>query len=156
MRSVIVHDCATIMQLSLNKDYNNFSVKSPILGRLLALPVAVIDVAIDTFKPYLAAIEQIALVLINFFGAAFSKKCSLKEALICSERTFTEIATIPIKSMLFVPKIIFQFFAMLIHPQIAQSINPHLSTFKSGTINEYYKKVPSHLNAHQSYSQHAV
>lgn len=153
MRTDIVNTCADAMQFSIYKDFNAFGGKSPVLSRVLALPVAVLDVAIDTFKTYLSAIEHVALAVINLIGAVFSKKYTLKDALVSAELALISSAMVPVKSMLAMPKIIFQCIAILIHPSKAQSINARQATFKNEPIDLYVVNKPTFSH---DYSVHTI
>lgn len=114
-----------------NEIYSKLNNSNKLLGRLCSIPVAVLDVALDTSKISLYVIDHIALALINLVGAAFSKECTLKDALLYTEGTFRLAAIIPVR-VAFVPvKIIFQIFAIIINPKKVQSINYENPTFRS-------------------------
>ena len=130
MKSHEVQVCFTDLQGKLYSKLNNFSRSNEILGRLCSIPVSILDVALDTLKTPLSAIEYLAMAAINLIGALFSKKYTLKDALANTEWTFAAIANTPVKLFMAPIKIVFQFFAILIHPEKVEPIDYNKSTFK--------------------------
>ena len=109
---------------------NSFSISHEILGRLGAIPVSIIDVALDTIQPTLSAIEAGVLVIINVVGSLFrSYQYSLKDALANVEFTFTNLALASIKIAFAPLKILHQFVAILIDPVKVNGISYHRPTF---------------------------
>jgi hypothetical protein len=76
----IVHISLGNVQDGLAVAQDKLRSKSPLLGLLAVLPVAILDVSIETIKTPLKAIEQLALAAINLIGAAFSHNCTLRGA----------------------------------------------------------------------------
>jgi hypothetical protein len=52
----------------------------PILGRVAAIPVAVIRAVTETLFVVVDIVESLTRAIFNLIGAAFSKKCTLKAA----------------------------------------------------------------------------
>ncbi len=69
------------LQNSLYKGLNNFSLNNKNLGRLCSIPVAVLDVGIDTSSYPVYMINNVAMVAINLIGAAFNREYTLKQAI---------------------------------------------------------------------------
>lgn len=118
------------LESKIYSNLNAFSNSHPLLGRLCALPVSIIDIAIETVAISIAAIESIATAAFHLIGLAFSKKCTLKGALAHTESTLLLITSIPVKLIMALPKIAFQFFAIIIAPEKVQYFNYCGPTFK--------------------------
>lgn len=83
-----------------NQLYNKLNIHSknnPHSGRLLSIPVAVIDAALYTFKIPLHAIESAVLVPLNLIGAMFSNDYSVKDSIMSFEWALSCAAVTPIK-----------------------------------------------------------
>lgn len=106
-------------QVENYEKYNEYSEKHKGRGRLLALPVAILDVALDTFKVPIEAVYQIALAIINLIGSMFSKQHSLKDALGCTEFALKFALTTPVLVLMAPFKIFFQTIVNLIDPERA-------------------------------------
>lgn len=100
----------------LYKKLHDVSKNHSIVGRLSAVPVAIVDVALSTLRLPFAAIEQVALAVINLFGAAFSLKYTLKHALFYTKSAFSGIASAPVHIAMAPVNIIYQIFAIVINP----------------------------------------
>lgn len=97
MRHSIVFQQTTMLQKSIYSNLNNFSQRNKNWGRFFSIPVSILDVAIDTLRCPLTAIEHIALAAINLIGVAFSTQYSLKDALVCTEVAVLTAVCTPIK-----------------------------------------------------------
>lgn len=117
----------TIFQKELYSKLNNFSQTHKTMGRFCSIPVSVLDVAIETSKAPIGSIECLAMAAINLVGLAFSKKFTLKDALINAEFTLISIVVTPVKLATAPLKVIYQLFAILINPEKVQSIVPILN-----------------------------
>ncbi|MCX6987432.1 MAG: hypothetical protein NT065_04670 [Chlamydiae bacterium] len=101
---------------------NNLSTNHRNIRGLLALPVAILDVATQFMKTPLHAIESAAMAVINLIGASFSNRYTLADALISMEMAIKYSLQTPV-CLLFTPfKIMAQFFRITTDPQ-ARSIN---------------------------------
>lgn len=129
MLSNIIHNEISKAQNQMHRDFNDFSEQHEIIGRLLALPVAFVDVTLETFKVPLAVIEYLALAAINLIGAIFDPdKYTIKHALLAFEVSLLSVLKIPLALALLPIKLLFQTGAIFIHPELANSIND-LTTF---------------------------
>lgn len=141
MRTYFVNQKISELQDQLYSKLNNFSQSNKTLGRFCSIPVSILDVALDTFKSPLGAIEYVAMAAINLIGAAFSKEftlkgftfkeLTLKDALGCTEFALGAAVNIPVKLVVAPVKIIFQFIAIIINPEKVQSINYLKPTFQA-------------------------
>lgn len=117
----------TSCQENLYSGLNKFSTLHPNWGRLCALPVSVVDVALEVLKGPLDAIENAALVPINLVGSAlsickFKNSCALKDSLLCAERALRATATIPVAIFTAMPNVVLQFSSIIITPETVDSI----------------------------------
>lgn len=131
MKDSIVLKKGSDLQNDLYVKLNDFSKTNKTMGRFCSLPVSVVDVALNTLRLPLASIEYIALFAINLIGAAFSKQCTLKDALYCTELAIQAAVSTPIKLLMAPLKIVFQFFAIIIDPETVQSVEWSKPTFKT-------------------------
>jgi len=131
MRTCFVLQKTAGLQDSLYSGLNNFSQTNKILGRFCSITVSILDVALDTLKSPLNAIEHVAMAAINLIGAVFSTKFSLKDALASTEFALGSAVNTPVKLVVAPFKIIFQLFAIIINPEKVQSINWLKPTFKA-------------------------
>lgn len=100
---------------------NNLSTNHPTSRRILALPVAILDVTAQVMKTPLHAIESAAMAVINLIGAGFSNQYTLEHAAVSIEMAIQCSLQTPVR-LLFTPfKIMSQFFRIIIDPQ-ARSI----------------------------------
>lgn len=130
MKPHIVSDFSTSTQANMYYKLNMFSVSQPLLGRLGAIPVSIIDVALDTIQPPLSAVESAVLVVFNVVGAIFRQyNYSLKDALANVEWTFMNLALASVKIALAPLKILHQFVAILVDPVNVNDINYYRATF---------------------------
>lgn len=124
MKLCYVYRKTTQLQDYMYSELNTFSRSNKVLGRLCSVPVSVLDVAIETLRTPLQVIENVALFAFNLIGAAFSKECSLKDALQCAEWAVVGVLHTPV-AVAFAPlKVIYQLFAIIIDPVEIKSINP--------------------------------
>lgn len=131
MRTYFFHQKIVNLQDELYSKLNNFSQSNKTQGRFCSIPVSILDVALDTFKSPLAAIEYLAMAAINLVRAAFSKQFTLKDALACTEFALGSAVNIPVKLVLAPVKIIFQLFAIIMNPEKVQSIHYQNPTFQA-------------------------
>lgn len=129
MRSQSVSTKTLELQDNLYVKLNSVSRVNKNWGRLYSVPVALLDVALDTFKAPLAAIEYVGLAGINLFEAACSKEYTLKDALVCTQIALEATVSFPIALIVAPFKVIFQVFAIIINPKKVQSISWHRPTF---------------------------
>lgn len=130
MRYFLAQKPCINLQDGLYLKLNNLSQSNKILGCFCSIPVAILDVALDTLKTPLWMIECVAMAAINLVGVAFSNKYTLKDALAHTEWALICAADIPVKLFLAPVKVVFQFIVIIINPKDAQSINYAKPTFK--------------------------
>lgn len=134
MRSYLVTGFTIENQLELYKGHKDFSVNHPIIGRLLAVPVAFLDVSVSVFIIPISVIEHLALVAINLFGSTISTECTVKDALDNFEVACLETITYPVK-VLFMPiKFLFQVCVIIIDPAEYLPAVDGLAAFKGENI----------------------
>jgi hypothetical protein len=129
-------DHSLSLQGQLYSRFNAFSQENPNWGRVCAIPVSLADVALETIKSPLAVIENIALAIINFLGAVgsvgykFKNSYTLKESLMTAQMALCHVVTTPVAIFMAMPKLAFQFFAIVIDPKTVQSITAQSPTYK--------------------------
>ncbi len=123
MRSNFIQDKTTELQNNLYSQLNKFSQTNKTLGRFCSIPVSILDVALDTLRSPLHAIEQVAMVAINLIGAVFSTEYSLRDALFSTESALASAVNTPVKLAMAPFKIIFQLFAIIINPEKVHPLN---------------------------------
>jgi hypothetical protein len=140
MKSLITDHYVTKAQNSLYQKLNTFSKSHNYLGRVVSIPVAFTDVALEFLKNPLRIIERIAFVGINLFGVTFNERCSLKDAICNAEYVLGNITCIPVAIVMTPVKLAFQILSGLYDAQNVTSINwlPHLGDDKQRLI--YPKK----------------
>lgn len=150
MRSDWVSGCLVEMQLDAYQAHKAFSKKHQFLGRLCGVPAAMCDVIYDTSVIW-SAVEHLAFAAINLVGAAYSNKCTIKDAIFNFEVACMETASFCIKMVLFPIKFLFQVCIILINPVKYRPINYTLAAFKGETILQYQHQSPAHLQIIQQY-----
>ncbi len=114
------HSALKTVQDHLYMDVRNFAKHHKTLGRCIAIPVALVDVTLETLRLPLQAIEDIAMTAINLIGKVFSSpKCHLKHALMNIERSLMHAADIPIAVVMAPFKLLYQSLAIVIKPEEA-------------------------------------
>jgi hypothetical protein len=140
------------LQGHLYSKLNVFSQKNPNWGRVCAIPVSAADVALSLLKMPLSIIENAALVPINLVGAAlsvcnFKNSCSLKDSLICTEKTLILVSTTPVAIFMALPKLVFQFSAIVIAPETVKPFSRvRLESYAGGISKTGQDKLYSSLN----------
>jgi len=115
-------DSISETQNNLYDKLNCFSSTDKTAGRIIAIPVGISDVVLDTLKTPLCAINNIYLIAINLIGSAFYQRFSLKRALKNTELALQNISAIPVKLAMAPIKLIFQIFTGIINPTQVSSI----------------------------------
>jgi hypothetical protein len=136
VKTYALYDISDSCQENLYIGLNKFSESYPNWGRICAVPVSVADVALEVLKVPLMAVENAALVPINLVGSAlsickFKNSCTLKDSLICAERALSNAVSIPVVIFMAVPKLAFQFSAIVIDPKTVQSIRFNKPTYSA-------------------------
>jgi hypothetical protein len=146
MRSDLATGYAVENQLKVYHAHRNLSQQNQFNGRLLAVPVAMLDVMLSTGKVPLSVIEHLAVAVINLLGAAFSDKCAIKDALSSFELACISMASTPVQILLAPIKFVFQVCIILIDPVKYQ---PYLTNpaFEGGVVVMYHHSYPAHLKA---------
>lgn len=121
--------CGNLIQDNLYKNLNSFSTSHPILGKVAAIPVSILDVAVETLKTPLRVIEEVALVILNLLGALFSEKYTIKDALANFEWSLRDSASVPVVVAIMPIKLIFQLIASIFDPARVLSINYRRYTY---------------------------
>ena len=62
---------------------NEYAKNRSVLGRVSVIPVALFDVALQTLKTPLWAIERIVVAAMNLVGILFHQNCNLRDSLVC-------------------------------------------------------------------------
>lgn len=122
MQSMIVESCLTRAQNAMYMSFNEGAEESPCAARIVAIPVAIADALLQGLKIPLTIIERVAFALINLFGAAFSTKCTVKDAL----QHFEGMLIQPVRAVVLPFKLIYKIIANLYNPAYAQSMTDSL------------------------------
>ena len=127
MKTMYAYTATTQKQYALYNDLNALAKENTMKGRFTAIPVAVADVALDTIRPLLSAVEFVALTVINIIGKIFCyPKCTLKGALSYVEGALTSISILPAKVVLAPLKLLYQVGAGLWDPiKVESCIGPN-------------------------------
>lgn len=116
--TAIVEKSAAAIQDQIYHGFGTSIRKHPYCGLLLSPLVALADTLVDTLKLPLAAIECVALAVINLLGTLFcSKTWTLKGCLICIEKAAIYAARIPVAVLLAPLQFIYQTVAILSDPK---------------------------------------
>lgn len=134
MRTFNLTEQVSGMQAVLYINLNEYSESHKILGRFRSVPVAILDVALETFKTPLNVIQGIALAVINLVGAVFSDECHLKDALYCAEKALANAVLIPIKFGIAPLKLVFQIFSGMIDPENLQPFHARTNFSNLGPL----------------------
>lgn len=79
MKIYYAYNKITETQKELYNQFNVFSKSHQTMGRLGSLPVALLDVTLETAKPLLSIIEGVVLAVLNLVGAPFSMTYTFKD-----------------------------------------------------------------------------
>lgn len=128
-------------------------------GRCFSIPVPFVDVGLDTLKS-LSAIEHLSMAAINLIGVLFcAKDCTLKDALITTERGLNAVVHLPVRVIMAPFKVAYQFFAIIIEPRTVDSTGKSLpcayNIFESDTnktIQGWQKKIYTWLNKRDAFT----
>ncbi|MBS4167981.1 hypothetical protein [Parachlamydia sp. AcF125] len=101
---------------------NDFSYsRKTLAGRLLALPVAIADISLETITPFFKAIDCAGSAAKHLAGAPFKdNKCSFNHSVSFFEKAVVAAVNIPIKLVLAPVKIFIQTLKIAINPRTAQ------------------------------------
>lgn len=117
------------VQEAIYCNLNLYSKNHEISGRMLSIPVAILDVTLDTLCSPVQSIQLLANTVMNLLGAAFSNNYTLKKALLFGEYSLNSAAITPVKLATAPFKLVFQVFAGIICPEKVNSI-AFLDAFK--------------------------
>lgn len=127
MKTFYIDHYGTRMQNHIYAGLNDFAKENDkediCAARLCALPVAILDVTIETFKNPLKAIESLIFAIINFLGTLCSDQCSFKDAIYNLERTLNCVLESAVGAALAPLKILYQTILITYDPELTQSIN---------------------------------
>ncbi len=118
-------------QKALYQQLNTFSSTHPVLGRVVGVGAALIDIGIELVRKLAHIVELAAFSVINLVGAliyALTKakgfeNYTVKASLICLERALGGVLGLPAALVMIAPKLIYQIGAALIDPVNVQSIS---------------------------------
>jgi hypothetical protein len=113
-------------QYHLYRNFNEFSSEHKIAGRFAAIPVAILDVGLDTAKSPLGTIEALALVVINLLGAAFDNNCTIKDALWATRKAIISAFATIADLLLAIIKLVYQACVSLYDPEHVLSIQDRM------------------------------
>ncbi len=127
MKTFYIDHYGTRMQNHIYAGLNGFASKDDkediCAARFCALPVALLDVTIETFKNPLKAIEALIFAIINFLGTLCSDQCSFKDAIYNLQRTLDYALESAVGAALAPLKIFYQTILIAYDPELTQSIN---------------------------------
>lgn len=115
---------------------NAFSKQHPCLGRVVSIPAALGDVALQFLKSPIGVIECLALAAICLFASAYHKKQELGTALINAGAALVMIIQLPISFFASLVKLFLQVLGGLIDPVNMETCNPY--RYKPNGILEKY------------------
>ncbi len=125
MKAFFVSKYVQNIQKQAYGKFNSFAKSSPLLGRLGAFPVAVLDIGVHSLSYSLHALEALAVAVVNLsgliFATSYSNKCSLKDALFNTEMFMSGIILTPFKLLIAPLKVIYQVSAIIIN---SEKVNP--------------------------------
>lgn len=132
LKDPIVSYSTVKLQNALYSKLNTFSESHEFLGRIWSIPVCVADVAVQTFRAPLIAIELVAKGAIHLVGAAFSfENCAFKKSLESFEFAASCIVVFPVKIIFAPVYLLFQFTICMMDPTKAQSCSCGNPAFKN-------------------------
>jgi hypothetical protein len=124
MRSETVGYNVLKLQNDMYSKYKEYIKSHPNLVYPAAFTVAAIDVALDTLKTPLLVIDNLAMAVINLFGAAMYKpNCYTRLALAYTQTALANVFCTPVACAMVPLKFAFQVFDILRKPQAAGTIN---------------------------------
>jgi hypothetical protein len=132
MRTIIVDHYGARLQQAMFHEVN----AHPVVACLGIIPIALLDVAIDTMRYPLRAIECVAMAIINLLGAVFTSNCEIKDALIGLESGLAHGLSV-IGAVAMAPlKVLYQIFAIALSPSTVKSIDyfPGYATMEMGWV----------------------
>ena len=97
--------------------YDNLNRSSPLLGRSVAIPVALCEGVLEVIRLPLGVIEAVVRAVFNGLGCLFIPQCKLKDAIIYTERAFKLVLVMPVSLTMIPLKIFYQIIAILINPK---------------------------------------
>ncbi len=97
---------------------NDNSLRNPTLGRLASVPVALLDIGMDTFRHPLQAISDIASAAISLLSVPFGGE--IKYILTDTEYALQSIAMTPVALAMAPFKLFYQIIVIAINPSQAR------------------------------------
>lgn len=143
MRTYHVESYVSQLQNDMYSEVHELSSTYECVGILCAIPVAIADVALETFKTPLKVIEYLAITAMNLFGVAVvaannlfdaeakaaaspdhsTKEHSIKDALFNAQATLNNVVAIPVAVVMAPLKLLYQVFEIALDPDRVKSIN---------------------------------
>jgi hypothetical protein len=111
------------LQNQIYENFNDFSKNHFIRGKFQALPIALIDVTLDTLKTPASCIENLFAAIVHLLRAPFHlKEPLMKRCLICTEQALAEATFTPVALLLSPIKFCYQALHNVYDPSKAISI----------------------------------
>jgi len=131
MLTYICREAFSKEQENLFACYTTFSRTNPTLGRVLALPVAIVDVTYETIKSPAAALENLITTIVNIAGHLFyllsgnysQKKFIMRDGLRTLQASLISCAATPIGCIMAPLKLFFQAINLLYEPVNSSTIS---------------------------------
>jgi hypothetical protein len=126
--------------------YNGLNSCSPCFGRCRALFLPLREIITDTISKPLAVIESLALTPIQFFGALFSKNCSIEDSVFYLEKAVVNLVDIPLSLVVAPFRYIYQVSSIFWDPKEAKCFraNP-CGTENSSSIKQEFRRFQARL-----------
>jgi GDP-D-mannose dehydratase len=123
MRSATVDHNLAKLQQDMYGLFNAVSQDNNVLGRVFAIPVAAVDVALETFKAPLRTIEAVAMAAINLLGATRFSSCTVRHALFYAQTSFNYALSVPVAVLMAPILFVYQSCVALWDPENIKSIS---------------------------------
>lgn len=117
-------------QIHLYENLNSYSKTHPYLGRLLSIPIALVDSLLYAGRQIVSIIENLARAIFHLVGFAFSRNYSLKHAILHIQHTINGVRTLPTTILIIPIYFLLQTAIILIDPQRANSLY-HADAYKT-------------------------
>jgi hypothetical protein len=108
-------------QVSMYRSFRATASAHPIMGRVMAVPLAFADVGLETLSTPLRAIEAAASAIINLLGMLFFNNCTLKQAVSNTNAALSLSAETVVALVICPLKLTYQVIANLTNPQTTYS-----------------------------------
>jgi len=123
MLGTIVTSYVSAFQKSLYDKINSYSAENPIKGRLLSIPVSLLDIQLGLIKYPFNLLEQIAFTIMNLVGVCFLEDFSIKHAIVSANSALNAICCFPAVVIMAPFKVLYQLHIGVLDPSTATSID---------------------------------